>query len=36
MKFGLNTLIFTGSFKDENTVLFERIKEIGFDGVGHV
>lgn len=33
MKFGLNTLIFTGSFKDENTVLFERIKEIGFDGV---
>ncbi len=33
MKFGLNTLIFTGSFKDENTVLFERIKKIGFDGV---
>ena len=33
MKYGLNTLIFTGSFKDENTVLFERVKKIGFDGV---
>jgi|GEM_PF-3538413 len=33
MKYGLNTLIFTGSFKDENTVLFERIKKTGFDGV---
>ncbi len=33
MKYGLNTLIFTGNFKDENTDLFKGIKEVGFDGV---
>ena len=33
MKFGLNTLIFTGNFTDENTSLFEGIKKVGFDGV---
>ncbi len=33
MKYGLNTLIFTGNFTDENTDLFKGIKEIGFDSV---
>lgn len=33
MKYGLNTLIFTGNFTDENTDLFKGIKGIGFDGV---
>jgi len=33
VKFALDTLIFTGSFKDEHTGLFSRIKEMGFDGV---
>lgn len=33
MKYGLNTLIFTGNFTDENTDLFKGIKETGFDGV---
>ncbi len=33
MKFGLNTLIFTGNFTDENTNLFKKIKELGFDGI---
>jgi len=33
VKFGVNTLIFTGNFTDEHTDLFSRIKDTGFDGV---
>ncbi len=33
MKYGLNTLLFTGNFTDENTDLFKGIKEVGFDAV---
>ena len=33
MKFGLDTMIFTGSFTDEYTDRFKKIKELGFDGV---
>ena len=33
MKYGMNTLIFTGSFRDEHAELFPRLKKIGFDGV---
>ena len=33
MKFGLDTMIFTGSFTDKYTDRFKKIKELGFDGV---
>jgi D-psicose/D-tagatose/L-ribulose 3-epimerase len=33
VKYGVDTLIFTGSFTDEYTDRFEKIKELGFDGV---
>jgi D-psicose/D-tagatose/L-ribulose 3-epimerase len=33
MKFGLDTMIFTGAFTDEYTDRFGKIKEMGFDGV---
>jgi D-psicose/D-tagatose/L-ribulose 3-epimerase len=33
MKFGLDTMIFTGRFTDEYTDRFKKIKELGFDGV---
>lgn len=33
MKFGINTLLFTGSFTDQEAALFGRFKDMGFDGV---
>lgn len=33
MKFGINTLLYAATFTDENTKIFKKFKEIGFDGV---
>lgn len=33
MKYGINTLIFTGTFTDEDARVFETIAQMGFDGV---
>lgn len=33
MKFGMNTLIYTGAFGDEHRNLFPLLKKLGFDGV---
>ena len=33
MKFGINTLLYAGTFTDEDTKFFKKFKEIGFDGV---
>ncbi len=33
MKFGINTLLYAGTFKDEHLKLFKRFKDMGFDGV---
>jgi len=33
MKFGINTLLFTGRFTDEDAALFPMFKEAGFEGV---
>ena len=33
MKYGMNTLIYTGSFRDEHAKLFPGLKKLGFDGV---
>jgi D-psicose/D-tagatose/L-ribulose 3-epimerase len=33
MKFGINTLIFAGTFTDENTSIFPTLKKMGFDGL---
>lgn len=33
MKFGVNTFIWTGSFREEDLPLLPRIKEAGFDGI---
>ena len=33
MKFGINTLLYAGTFTDENFKIFKKFKEMGFDGV---
>jgi len=33
MKFGINTLLYAGTFTDENVKIFKKFKEMGFDGV---
>jgi len=33
MKFGINTLLYAGTFTDEDTKFFKKFKEMGFDGV---
>lgn len=33
MKYGINTMLFSGRFNDENTNLFKKFKAWGFDGV---
>ena len=33
MKFGINTLIYTGEFSDEHVSIFPGLKAMGFDGV---
>jgi len=33
MKFGINTLLYAATFTDENTKIFKKFKEMGFDGV---
>jgi len=33
MKYGINTLLFAGTFTDEDATLFPMFKEAGFDGV---
>jgi len=33
MKFGINTLLYAGTFTDEHIKLFKRFKEMGFNGV---
>jgi len=33
MKFGINTLLYAGTFTDEHTDLFKKFKDTGFDGV---
>lgn len=33
MKFGINTLLYAGTFTDENIKIFKKFKEMGFDGV---
>ncbi len=33
MRFGINTLLFTGNFTEKETALFPRFRELGFDGV---
>jgi len=33
MKFGINTLLYAATFTDENTKIFKKFKQMGFDGV---
>ena len=33
MKFGINTLLYAGTFTDENVKIFKKFKEMEFDGV---
>ncbi|MGM0365364.1 MAG: sugar phosphate isomerase/epimerase family protein [Actinomycetota bacterium] len=33
MKFGINTLLYAGTFTDKDTDLFKKFKSMGFDGV---
>jgi len=33
MKFGINTLLYAGTFTDQNVKIFKKFKEMGFDGV---
>lgn len=33
MKFGINTLLYTGTFTNNSIKIFKKFKEIGFDGV---
>jgi len=33
MRFGINTLLYAGTFTEENFNIFKKFKEIGFDGV---
>ncbi len=33
MKYGINTMLFSGRFNDESINLFKKIKNMGFNGV---